>query len=50
MDTLYRYFKELQRAKWYIMIPKRPDLPFINVKLNINECFISFGNLNGICT
>ena len=41
----FRYTKEFQRAKMYAMIPKRPSKPFINVKLNINECFISFGNL-----
>ena len=45
----FRYTKKSQRAKMYNMIPKRPLKPFINVKLNINECFISFGNPSRIC-
>ena len=45
----FRYTKESQRAKMYAMIPKTPYFILLNGLLNINECFISFGNLSRIC-
>jgi len=32
----------------YQIIQKIPYFILLNIKLNINECFISFGNLSGI--
>ncbi len=45
----FRYTKEFQRAKMYAMIQKTPHFILLNGLLNINECFISFGNLSRIC-
>ena len=46
--NLYRMIRRLNLPILYSFIPKIPYFIFLNGFLNINECFISFGNLSGI--
>ena len=46
----FRYERRSNSHILYQIIQKIPDFILLNIKLNINECFISFGNLSRICT
>ena len=48
--NLIRYERRLNSHILYQIIQKIPYFILLNGLLNINECFISFGNLSGICT
>ena len=45
----FRYERRLNSHILYQIIPKIPYFILLNGLLNINECFISFGNLSRIC-
>ena len=45
----FRYTKEVSKGtNVFAMIQKTPHFILLNGLLNINECFISFGNLESV--